>query len=145
MEVVAFAPSLDVALDESGGVSVRGFPMTSCAVDSFPAQITMPLVLAVYTQSGTDYDPERFIIAKSPQGETVGIMQCRWHWPDNPDSGVKYRVFAHKMLLNVSAAGMYSIGLFESRHAVETAYRFPLPVVKANPLAMAQPPSPGTV
>jgi hypothetical protein len=133
VEVVAFAPSLNVVNNDGGGVDMRGFPMTSCNVDGFPAQITISLVLAVYTQGGTDYDPERFIIAKSPQGETVGELQCRWHWPDNPGSPVKFRVFAHQLPLRLPSAGLYTIGFYESRHETETPYRFPMPVLKTNP------------
>jgi hypothetical protein len=32
-------------------------------VTSFPAQITVPLVLAVYTKGGTDYDPRLYVVA----------------------------------------------------------------------------------
>lgn len=142
MHVVAFAPSLSAVVDDAGGVNAQGFPMTSCRVESFPAHITVPLVLAVYTQGGTDYDPQRFIIGKSPRGETVGVLESRWHWPDNPGAPVKYRVFAHQLPLHVSTAGVYTIGLYETRDATETAHQFPLPVLKANPFTMpASPPS----
>ncbi|MDT5094739.1 MAG: hypothetical protein QOH60_4102 [Mycobacterium sp.] len=136
MQVVAFAPSLSAAVDEAGGVNAHGFPMTSCHVESFPAQITVPLVLAVYTQGGTDYDPQRFIVARSPRSETVGVLECRWHWPDNPGAPVKFRVFAHQLPLAVSSAGVYTIGLYESRDGTDTAHVFPLPVLKANPFAV---------
>jgi hypothetical protein len=105
--------------------------MTSANVESFPAQITLPLVLAVYTQGGTDYDPERFIIARSPRGETVGELQCRWHWPDSPGAPVKFRVFAHQLPLRLPSTGLYTIGFYESRDGTETPHQFPLPVRKA--------------
>lgn len=133
MEVVAFAPSLNVVTNEGGGVDVRGFPMTSCNVDSFPAQIMISLVLAVYTQGGTDYDPERFIVARSSRGETVGELQCRWHWPDNPGSPVKFRVFAHQLPLRLPSTGLYTIGFYETRDQMETPHRFPMPVFKTDP------------
>lgn len=138
MHVVAFAPSLKAVLDEAGGVHADGFPMTSCHVSSFPAQITIPVVLAVYTQGGTDYDPQRFIVAKSSDGETVGVLECSWHWPDNPGAPVKFRVFAHHLPLEVKSAGVYTIGLYDSRDAAETDHRFPLPVVKTNPFIAPQ-------
>jgi hypothetical protein len=141
VHVVAFAPSLSAVVDEAGGVNAQGFPMTSCRVESFPAQLTVPLVLAVYTQGGTDYDPERFIVARSPRGEKVGVLECRWHWPDTPGAPVKFRVFAHQLPLQVSAAGVYTIGLYESRDATETAHQFPLPVLKANLFAVPVSPS----
>jgi len=115
--------------------------MTSCHVGSFPARITIPLVLAVYSPGGTDYDPERFIVARSPRGEIVGLLQCRWHWPDNPGAPVKFRVFAHQLPVQVPSAGVYTIGIYESRDATETAHHFPLPVFKANPFAVPASPS----
>jgi hypothetical protein len=136
MHVVAFAPSSRAVEAEAGGVIAHGFPMTSATVESFPAQITLPLVLAVYTQGGTDYDPERFIIARSPRGETVGELQCRWHWPDSPGAPVKFRVFAHQLRLRLPSTGLYTIGFYESRHETETSHLFPLPVHKADPFTV---------
>jgi hypothetical protein len=141
VHVVAFAPSLSAEVNDTGGVNARGFPMTSCHVESFPARITVPLVLAVYTQGGTDYDPQRFIVARSPRGETAGVLECRWHWPDNPGAPVKFRVFAHQLPLHVHSAGMYTVGLYDSHDAAETAHLFPLPVLKANPFAAAREPA----
>lgn len=137
MHVVAFAPSLSAVLNEAGGVDARGFPLTSATVDSFPAQITVSLVLAVYAQGGTDYDPERFIIARSPRGETVGELQCRWHWPDNPGSPVKFRVFAHQLPLRLPSTGVYTIGFYESRHGTDSPHQFPLPVLKTDPFGIS--------
>lgn len=50
MQVVAFAASFCVVLQDGGGVRADGFPMTGTYVDRFPEQITVPLVLAVYTR-----------------------------------------------------------------------------------------------
>jgi hypothetical protein len=72
MKVVAFAASLKAVVDDRGGVTADGFPMTSAQVTSFPAHITVPLILAVYTQGGTDYDPRRYIVATSSDGERLG-------------------------------------------------------------------------
>ncbi|MDT5264115.1 MAG: hypothetical protein QOI90_741 [Mycobacterium sp.] len=69
MHVIAFTPSLKAVLEDAGGVTTDGFPMTSAHVTSFPAQIAVPLVLAVYTQGGTDYDSRLYVVAKSPRGE----------------------------------------------------------------------------
>ncbi len=57
MRVVAFAPSLSAEEDAAGGVNLTGFPMTSCYVNNFPAQITVPMVVAVCALGGADYDP----------------------------------------------------------------------------------------
>ncbi len=65
MQVIAFAPSLKAVLQDAGGVTTDGFPMTSAQVASFPAQITVPLVLAVYTQGGTDHDLRPYVVARS--------------------------------------------------------------------------------
>ena len=73
MRVVAFAPSLSAVEEDAGGIAVKGFPMTSCYVNSFPAQITVPMVVAVTTLGGTDYDPVKVIVATSPDGERLAV------------------------------------------------------------------------
>ena len=134
MHVVAFAPSTRAVVQDAGGVRLDGFPMTSAHVDSFPKQITIPLVLAVYTQGGSDYDPRRYIVARSPEGIRVGALECTWHWPDNPGVPVKFRVFAYHLPMMVDSAGVYTVGLYDEPDATETDHLFPLPVVKFNPL-----------
>lgn len=136
MQVVAFAASRRASLEEAGGVTAEGFPMTSCYVESLPAQITVPLVLAVHTAGGTDYEPRRFIIAKSPDGERVGLLEFAWQWPDTPGIPVKFRVFAHQLPMSVYSAGVYSVGLYEHPDA-EPEFSFPLPVLRLNPLTGA--------
>lgn len=135
MQVVAFAPSFRAILDETGGVKAEGFPMTSAHVSSFPAQITLPVVLAAYTQGGTDYDPRRYIVVRSPKGERVGTLECAWHWPDNPGSPVKFWVLTGHIPLTVQSPGVYTVGLYDSPDATETDHLFPLPVMKVNPFA----------
>ncbi|MGY4711240.1 hypothetical protein ACXDF8_17025 [Mycolicibacterium sp. CBM1] len=137
MQVVAFAPARKAALEEAGGVTAEGFPMTSCYVESLPAQITVPLVLAVHTQGGTDYEPRRYIIAKSPEGERVGLLEFAWQWPDTPGVPVKFRVFAHHLPMTVYSAGVYSIGLYDRPEAPEPEFSFPMPVSRLNPLTGA--------
>ena len=89
---------------EGGGVKADGFPMTSCHVDTFPKQITIPLVLAVYTQGGSDYDPRRYIVATSPEGERLSVLECTWHWPDKPGAPVKFWV-SHPLPTDGGAVG----------------------------------------
>jgi len=143
MHVVAFAPSTRLALQDAGGVTADGFPMTMAYVDSFPINVTVPLVLAVYTQGGSDYDPRRYIVARSPDGERLNVLECTWHWPDNPGVPVKFQVLARYLPLVVNSAGVYTIGLYEDPDATETDHLFPLPVVKTNPL-LPPPPQPST-
>ena len=142
MHVAAFAPSTRAVALDAGGVRLDGFPMTSAYVDTFPKQIALPVVLAVYTQGGSDYDPRRWIVARSPEGERVGSLECAWHWPDNPGTPIKFRVFAHTLPVMVHHAGVYNIGFFDSPDATETDHLFPLPVMQANPLL--PPPQPST-
>jgi hypothetical protein len=133
MEVHAFAAARRAVLEEAGGVTAEGFPMTSCWVDSFPAQITVPLVLAVHAAGGSDYNMRRFIVAKSPAEERVGLLEFAWEWPDNPGSPVKFRVFAHYLPMSLYSGGLYSIGLYENPNG-EPEFEFPLPVQRLNPL-----------
>jgi hypothetical protein len=134
MHVIAFAAARKAVLEDAGGVTAEGFPMTSCYVDGFPAQITVPLVLAVYTSGGSDYDPRRYIVARSPNGERVGLLEFAWHWPDTPGVPVKFRVFAHYLPMTAYSAGVHTVGLYESPDAAESDFSFPLPVLRLNPL-----------
>lgn len=133
MEVQAFAASSSAVLDEAGGVNAHGFPMTSCYVETFPTQITIPLVLAVHTCGGGDYEMRRFIIATSPNGERVGLLEFSWGWPDEPGLPVKFRVFAQHLLVGIYSAGLHHIHLYDDPNG-EPEASFPLPVLKMNPL-----------
>jgi hypothetical protein len=134
MHVVAFAPSTRLFLQDAGGVTADGFPMTTAYVDDFPMGVTVPLVLAVYTQGGSDYDPVRYIVARSPEGERLNVLECTWHWPDNPGVPVKFQVLTRYLPLVVHSAGIYTIGLYDDPDATESDHLFPLPVIKTNPL-----------
>lgn len=133
MQIDVFAASRSAVLMEAGGVNAEGFPMTSCYVDTFPTQITIPLVLAVHTSGGGDYDMRRFIIATSPQGERVGLLEFGWGWPDEPGQPVKFRVFAQQLLMGVYSAGVHQIALYEDPNG-EPEAAFPLPILRMNPL-----------
>ena len=134
MRVVVFAPSLSAVAEDAGGVTVKGFPMTSCYVNNFPAQITVPMVVAMTALGGMEYDPVKFIVATSPDGERVGSLEFSWHWNDNPPTPVKFRVFTQYLPMRVEAAGVYTLGLYDSLEETESEYLFPLPVLKTNPL-----------
>lgn len=114
-------------------MTAEGFPMTSCFVDTLPTQITVPLVLAVHTRSGGDYDMRRFIIATSPEGQRVGLLDFGWGWPDEPGLPVKFRVFAQQLLVGVYSAGVHRISLHDDPNG-EPEASFPLPVLRLNPL-----------
>ena len=138
MRVVAFAPALSATEEDAGGVAVKGFPMTSCYVNNFPAQITVPIVVAVTALGGTDYDPVKVIVATSPGGERVGSLEFSWHWNDNPPTPVKFRVFTQYLPMRVEQAGVYSLGLYDSLEDTESEHLFPLPVLKMNPLLQSR-------
>jgi hypothetical protein len=136
LRVLAFAAS-GGAVIEDGSLTARGFPLTSVYVASFPARITVPLVLAVHAQTGSDHDPRRYIVARSPLGERLNVLECSWHWPDPEGEYFKFRVFAPQLTITVQSAGVYTIGLCHSPDATEPAYAFPLPV-KARAAAPAR-------
>ncbi|BBY61688.1 hypothetical protein [Mycolicibacterium sarraceniae] len=133
MRVDAFAPALRTSQDEGGGVSVTGFPMTSCFADALPAQITVPVVVAVSAPGGGDYDPRLFLTATSPDGQRVGAMEFSWHWPDLPVP-VKFRVFAQHLPIRVETAGIYTLRLHQNTDDAETEHLFELPIMQRNPL-----------
>lgn len=138
MRVVVFAPALSAVDEEAGGVTVKGFPMTSCYVNNVPAQITVPIVVAMTALGGTDYDPSKVIVATSPSGERVGSLEFGWHWPDNPPTPVKFRVFTQYLPIRVEEAGVYTLGLYDSLADTETEYLFPFPILKVNPLLQSR-------
>lgn len=138
MRVVAFAPALSANEEDAGGVAVKGFPMTSCYVNNFPAQITVPIVVAVTALGGMDYDPVKVIVATSPEGERVGSLEFGWHWNDNPPTPVKFRVFTQYLPMRVEEAGVYTLGLYDSLDDTESEHLFPLPVLKMNPLLQSR-------
>lgn len=107
--------------------------MTSCHVETMPTQITIPLVLAVHTSGGSDYDMHRFIIATSPDGQRVGLLEFSWGWPDEPGVPVKYRVFAQRLLVGIYSPGLHHIGLYDDANGEPEAL-FPLQVFRLNPL-----------
>jgi hypothetical protein len=135
MRIVTFAPSLSAVEEEAGGLSLRGFPMTSGFVDIFPAEITVNVVVAVCTLNGDEYDPVRYIVATSPSGERLSAMQFGWHWDDNPDCPVKFRVFAQQLPIVIGSEGTYTLALCEELDAAdEAAAVFPLQIFR-NPAA----------
>ncbi|WP_233209477.1 hypothetical protein [Mycobacterium sp. ENV421] len=102
--------------------------MTHCYLETLPGQIIVPFVLAVYTNNGADMDPRRYIVAKSPEGERVGLLEFAWHWPDEPESPVKFRVFVHHLPIWIESAGLYEVGLADSPESAQLDSAFPLPV-----------------
>jgi hypothetical protein len=134
MQVVAFAPALRAIVNDRGGITTDGFPLTSAKVASFPAHITVPMVLAVQTRGGSDYDPCHYLVARSQEGERLGSITCSWHWPDVPSSPVKFWVSAPQLPLVVAAAGVVGIGLYGDLDDTEPWHLFPLRVITSNPL-----------
>lgn len=137
MRVVAFAPALSGVVQDSGGITAEGFPMTTCYVDSFPTHITVPVVVAVSAAGGSEYNPTKYIVATSPDDERVGTLELTWQWPDNPPVPVKFRVFARHLAMRAQSAGVYTLGLYDSLDDTESENLFPLPVFRRNPLTAA--------
>ena len=108
--------------------------MTSCYVDRFPTQLTIPLVVAVSAVGGSEYNAQKYVVATSPDDERVGALEFAWQWPDNPPVSVKFRVFAQHLPMRVPSAGVYTLGLYDSLDDTETEHLFPLPVLGRNPL-----------
>ena len=139
MRVVTFAPTLSATEETVGGVNIKGFPMTSCYVNGFPAQVTIPMLVAVCALSGADYDPVKYIVATAPDGERVGSLEFGWHWHDNPPTPVKFRVFTQYLPIRATSPGVYTIGLYDSLDAAEadTEVAFPLPIIRRSQIRTA--------
>lgn len=134
MRVLAFSPSLEATEQEEGGLALRGFPMTCAYVDTFPVEITVPVVLAVVTDSGGEYNPARYIVATSSEGVRLATMQFGWQWPDVEGVPVKFRVFVQYIPLKVNAPGTITFGLHEDADGTATDHVCYLPV-RRNPFA----------
>jgi len=134
MRVVAFAPALTVTEEQDGGVAATGFPMTNCFVSEAPTEITLSVMIGVCALSGGEYDPVQYLITTGPNGERASGMEFRWHWDDIPETPVKFRVFAQYLPVQITSAGMYIIGLYDSLDATVANAEFPLPVNLYDPL-----------
>lgn len=132
MHIVTFAPTARAREDDNGGLRAEGFPLTSFQVKSFPQRITIPLILAAYTESGTDYDPRVYIGVQSPAGERLSVSECTWHWPDARGVPVKHWVLAWNLVVPLQSPGTHRIGLFDSEHASVAMQYFPLPVAQST-------------
>jgi len=128
MRVVTFAPSLTAEEQEGGGLTLKGFPMTSAFVDVFPAEVTIPIVLVVAALCGEDYDPVKYIVATSPQGDRLATMEFSWHWDDVPGGMVKFRVFAQYLPVVINNDGVYTLAVCDDPESGEADQTFPLPV-----------------
>lgn len=143
MRVVTMAPALSATEEESGGLSLRGFPMTSCFVDVLPVEITIPVVVTVCALDGDEYTPALYLIASSPTGDRVSTMEFRWAWPDSEDLGVKYRAFVQYLPLYLETEGTYLLSLHDTPDGGPTDYTFPLPVLLNPAVSRGGAPSPG--
>ena len=132
MRVVAFAPSLVAVEAEDGGLNANGFPMTSCYVEEMPAEITIPVVIAVCGLAGEECDAVRYLIATSPQGEKISTMQFGWQWQDDPELPVEYQVFVQRLPVQINQPGIYTLGLYQTAEGGDTPHSFPLPIFEAN-------------
>ncbi|MDT5291444.1 MAG: hypothetical protein QOF88_6333 [Mycobacterium sp.] len=144
MHVIAFAPSLKAVLEDAGEVTTDGFPMTSAHVTSFPAQIAVPLVLAVYTQGAptttraSTSSPNHHVVNDSPPsnapgtGRTTRLARQGPRLRPPPGDGGAIR------------AGVYTVGLYDSPDATENDHSFPLPVVQGQPVRAASETTLGT-
>jgi hypothetical protein len=131
MQILAFAATRRAVLEDAGGVTAEGFPMTSCYVESFPAQLNLPIVLSVYAPAGDNFVMRRYLGVTSPAGDRVGFLELSWEWPDLPNAPVKYRVLAPVLPMFVDRPGSYSIGLYADAAGSEPEFSFPLSVLAA--------------
>ena len=116
---------------ETGPASGK-FTVTQTAISS--TDTVLSYSIAGSALGGTDYDPVKYIVATSPDGERVGSLEFGWHWHDNQPTPVKFRVFTQYLPMRAESAGVYTIGLYDSLEDTDSDVLFPLPVLKTNPL-----------
>lgn len=133
MQIAALLVAGDAKLDDDGAINARRIPTTSFEVDQIPLDVTIPLILVVHAQAGTDYDPQLFVVCKDPDGTRQGSIESSWHWPDDEDKSSKYRCFTHPLRFTVSAEGEYTIGAYYDSHGIaEMATPIPLSIKLAE-------------
>jgi len=133
VRVVTFAPAFSATEEASGGLSARGFPLTRAFVDVFPVELTVPVILAVWADEGSDYDVTKYIAVTTADGRRLATMQFSWHWDDNPAAPVKFRAFVQHLPLRIESESLLTVGLYDSAEATTSEHVFHLPV-QLNPL-----------
>ena len=109
--------------------------MTSAHVRDFPQQISIQVVLAAYTEGGSDYDPRLYIVAEGRRRENEsapssapGIGRTsRVHPSSSGSSPSPYHCEWDRPACTPSACTT-------AQTRQETEHLFPLPVAKFNPL-----------
>ena len=58
----------------------------------------------------------------------ISAMQFGWHWEDNPEIPVKFRVFVQQLPIRIESEGTYTLGLYRDLDGREVEQTFPLQV-----------------
>lgn len=128
MRIVTMAPALSATEEENGGLTLNGFPLTSCYVETLPIEITIPVVVVACALAGDEYTPALYLTADSPSGDRVSTMEFRWEWPDWEDVLVKYRAFVQYLPLYLESEGTYLLSLHDNPDGGPAGDTYPLPV-----------------
>jgi hypothetical protein len=138
LHVAALLVAGTATLDDDGALSATRIPTTCFEVDEVPLSAEVPVVLVVHARAGGDYDPQLYVVCKSPAGVRCGILQAAWHWPDEDDKPAKYRCFSQRLAFEIETEGEYTIGAYyDAEGNIEMATPIPVSITltKANAAA----------
>ncbi|WP_163749306.1 hypothetical protein [Mycolicibacterium helvum] len=107
--------------------------MSTFSVNEFPIGVQIPIVLSVWTESGSDHDPHLYAVAHDPDGVRRGTIDIFWHWPDVEGQSCKVGVRVLQLAFVATKPGAYRVGLYGDPDSTETGHSFPLLVTLAVP------------
>ena len=134
MHINAFVPT-ERAIMEGDAVNATQVPFLSIHLPPPEGnevhQLTAPVLLCVWTDNGTDYDPHFYVQARDPEGQVRGNVELMWHWEDAPNAPHKWRVFDLQLPFLVFGGGVYTFGVFADRddETDQALARYPFSVI----------------
>ena len=125
MHVSAFVPTNNLVL-EGGMANAKGVPITDINVPNrFPVDMTIPVLLCVWSEAGNDPNPCIYVQARDPNGQNRGNAEVTWVWDDVEDHPCKWRVFDLMMPVSVHGPGVFTFGVYDHPDDAETDHWFP--------------------
>jgi hypothetical protein len=128
MHVSSFAPTNHLVL-EDGMANASGLPITQISVpNQFPVEITIPVLLCVWSEAAKDPNPCIYVQARGRDGQLRGNVEVSWVWDEVDGHPWKWRVFDLMVPVFVQEPGYFMFGIYKRPDDAETEHWFPLAV-----------------
>jgi hypothetical protein len=132
MHISSFVPASRVVL-ENEAVNATGVPRTHVNVGgTLPMQVTVPILLCVWSEAGNDPNPCIYVQVRDSSGEKRGTAEVIWLWDDVEGHPFKWRVWDLMMPFVMIEPGVYTFGVYNHPDDAETDHWFPLPILIAG-------------